>query len=130
MTEDELIKMRAIIKYALIRIGFRPNLVGFKYLCCAIELVILEPELMYGLCKGLYVKVGEKFKVKGSVERNIRHAIDFTFDTKGFMELNKFFNAELYTINDKPTCGELIKLMAEFYNLSLYKHLGAFKHIA
>ena len=71
MTEDELVKMRAIIKYALIRIGFRPNFVGFKYLCYAIELVILEPELMHGLCKGLCVKIGEKCHKphqKGSVK--------------------------------------------------------------
>ena len=40
MKENELNKVRKIIKYALIKIGFQVNRVGFKYLCYAIELVI------------------------------------------------------------------------------------------
>jgi hypothetical protein len=32
------------------------------------------------------------------------------------------FGAKLYTIHDKPTAGELIRLVAEYYNLELYKN--------
>ena len=123
MSNEDLTKMRKIIKYTLIRIGFRVDLVGFSYLCYAIELVILKPELIHNLCKGLYVQVGEKFMVNNDlcIERSIRHAIEQTYINKSFMELNRMFKMELFTINDKPTCGELIKLVAEYYNMSLYK---------
>lgn len=51
----------------------------------------------------------------------IRHAIENTYINKSFAELNKMFKTQLYTINDKPTVGELIRLVAEYYNLGLYK---------
>ena len=123
MDEKELLDMRRIIKLALIRIGIRCDLIGFNYLCFAIELVILKPSLIHNLCKGLYLAVGQKFKIENEncVERSIRHAIENTYINKSFAELNKMFKTQLYTINDKPTGGELIRLVAEYYNLGLYK---------
>ncbi len=115
--------MRKIIKLAFIRIGVRCDLIGFKYLCYAVELVIQYPELVHNLCKGLYVEIGQRFNAEssGSVERSIRHAIDNTYINKSFSELNKMFKSQLYTIDDKPTAGELIRLVAEYYLLELYK---------
>ncbi len=122
MDDKELSNMRKIIKLALIRIGIRCDLIGFSYLCYAIELVILDPELIHSLCKNLYTKVSEKFEVKkdNCIERSIRHAIENTYINKSFSELNKMFKMQLYTIDDKPTAGELIRLVAEYYNLGLY----------
>ena len=122
MDDKELSNMRKIIKLALIRIGIRCDLIGFSYLCYAIELVILDPELIHSLCKNLYTKVSEKFEVKkdNCIERRIRHAIENTYINKSFSELNKMFKMQLYTIDDKPTAGELIRLVAEYYNLGLY----------
>ena len=121
--EEKLEEMRKIIKLAFIRIGIRCDLVGFAYLCYAVELVILEPGIDKNLCKGLYAKIEEHFKVEktSSVERSIRHAIDFTQGTKSFAELNRMFKTYLYTVDEKPTAGELIRLVAEYYNLGLYK---------
>ncbi len=123
MENKELFQMRKIIKLTLIRIGIRCDLIGFTYLCYAIELVILNPELSHNLCKGLYTLVSKKFKVEKSncVERSIRHAIDNTSLNKSFAELNRMFKTQLYTIDEKPTVGELIRLVAEYYNLGLYK---------
>lgn len=123
MDEKELIEMRRVIKLALIRIGIRCDLIGFNYLCFAIELVIQQPNLIHNLCKGLYVAISKKFSVKkeNCVERSIRHAIDDTYINKSFAELNKMFKTQLYTIDDKPTVGELIRLVAEYYTLGLYK---------
>ncbi len=122
MEEKELLSMRKIIKLTLIKIGIRCDLVGFNYLCCAIELVILKPSLIHNLCKGLYTEVGKRFEAikDNCVERSIRHAIENTYINKSFAELNKMFNTQLYTINDKPTAGELIRLVAEYYCLGLY----------
>ena len=116
-----------IVTLALIRIGLRPDLAGFSYLCYAIELVIRQPRLIRNLCKGIYIQVGEAFETSKNncVERSIRHAIEDTYLNKNFSELNKMFNTEIFTIHDKPTSGQLIKLIAEYYNLGLYKeHLG------
>lgn len=123
MSETELINIRKIIKLTLIKIGIRCDLVGFSYLCYAVELVILQPNKIHSLCKCVYSEIGKKFDVEkgGCVERSIRHAIDNTYVCKNFGELNKMFNMEIYSINEKPTAGELIKLTAEVYNLGLYK---------
>ena len=122
MEDKELSTMRKIIKLTLIRIGIRCDLIGFSYLCYAIELVILNPNLIHSLCKDLYAKVSEKFDVKkdSCVERSIRHAIENTYINKSFAELNRMFKMQLYTVDEKPTAGELIRLVAEYYNLGLY----------
>ena len=123
MDEKELANMRRIIKLTLIRIGIRCDLIGFSYLCLAIEMVVQNPKLIHNLCKGLYIEVGKKFNAnkENCVERSIRHAIENTYINKSFAELNKMFKTQLYTIDDKPTAGELIRLVAEYYNLGLYK---------
>lgn len=115
--------MRRIIKLTLIRIGIRCDLIGFSYLCLAIEMVVQNPKLIHNLCKGLYIEVGKRFDTskENCVERSIRHAIENTYINKSFAELNKMFKTQLYTIDDKPTAGELIRLVAEYYNLGLYK---------
>ncbi len=123
MSDEELLEMRKVITMTLIQIGIRCDLRGFNYLRYAIELVIQDPSLIYGVCKGLYVKVGEHFNIEKptNVERNIRHAIDNTFLFKNFESLNKLIGENLFTIKDKPTVGELIRLVAEYYNFGLYK---------
>lgn len=123
MSEKELRHLRKVVKLTLIKIGVRCDLIGFKYLCSAIELVIQTPALIHNLCKGLYAEVGKLYENDSyySVERSIRHAIDNTFVNKSFSELNKMFNTNLYSVHDKPTAGELIRLVAEYYLLELYK---------
>lgn len=122
MEEKELEHLRKIVKLAFIRIGVRCDLTGFKYLCSAVELVVRRPDLLQNLCKGLYVEIGKQFDAEssGSVERSIRHAIDNTSVNKSFSELNRMFKSKLYAIDDKPTAGELIRLVAEYYLLGLY----------
>ena len=122
MEAKELENLRKVVKLTFIRIGVRCDLTGFKYLCAAVELVLQKPSLLCRLCKGLYAQIGNQFDTEtvGSVERSIRHAIDNTFINKSFTELNKMFKSQLYTINDKPTAGELIRLVAEYYSMGLY----------
>lgn len=123
MSDKELTDMRGVIKLALIKIGIRCDLIGFSYLCYAIELVINNPALIHNLCKGLYSEVSRKFMLdnESCVERSIRHAIENTYINKSFSGLNKMFKTDLYDLDGKPTAGELIRLVAEYYNLGLYK---------
>lgn len=124
MSELDLHNARKIIKLAFIQIGVRCDLIGFSYLCYAVELVIQNPHLIHNLCKGLYIEIGKRFNINKDtcVERSIRHAIENTFINKSFIELNRMFKSNFYTIDYKPTAGELIKLIAEYYNLGLYKN--------
>lgn len=123
MEEFDRLKVKKIVKMTLIKIGIRCDLIGFSYLCYAVELVIENPMLCHNLCKGLYAEVGKKFAIEKQccVERSIRHAIDTTFNEKSFESINKMFGTELFSIYDKPTAGELIQLVAEYYNLGLYE---------
>jgi hypothetical protein len=124
MEKDELLHLRRVVKLSLIRIGIRCDLIGFSYLCYAVELVVQKPKLIHNLCKGLYIEVGKQFAINNEncVERSIRHAIENTYINKSFVELNRMFKTQLYTIDEKPTAGELIRLVAEYYNLGLYKN--------
>ena len=122
MERQENLKLEREVKLALIRVGLRCDFVGFNFLCEAVNLVISNAELSHKLCRGVYSQIAQKFAVKTAcVERSIRHAIDYTFLNKNFTELNKMFNMQLYTIHDKPTAGELINLLAQYFTLGLHE---------
>jgi len=117
-----LVKMQQTIKTILIKIGIRCDLAGFQYLCHAIQHAILKPNNSKNLCSDIYVEIAHinNLKTYSTIERNIRHAIDKAYERTGFEELNRMFNAQLYTRKQKPTAGELIKLVSEYYLLDLY----------
>ncbi len=118
--------IRRVTKLALLKIGMRCDFSGFNYLSYAIELVIQNPELINSLCTSLYVKIGEHFGVKSTccVERSMRHAIANIEKNKGFETLNHMFSANLFEKGNRPTAGELIRLLAEYYNTGLYKDIA------
>ncbi len=123
MFKQESFEVENDVKMALIRIGFRCNFVGFDFLCKAIEIVIKNPNLRHHLCKGVYAQIAQELEIEKSscVERSIRHAIDNTFLNKNFTEINNMFNLPIYTVHDKPTAGELINLVAQYFNMGLHK---------
>lgn len=131
MKEKKMQEIRKILKIALLKIGIRPDLVGFNYILYAAELVVLEPDLINFLCKDLYVRVSKNFKVKNAycIERSIRHAIDTALYTKGFSQLNNMFKSNLYPQGKRPTSGELIRLLAEYYNCGLYSEDNLITHM-
>lgn len=120
---DNIEDIRKITKLALLKIGMRCDFSGFNYLSYAIELVIQDPDLINSLCTNLYVQIGKHFGVKNisCVERSMRHAISDIEKKKGFESLNHMFSAPLFVKGSRPTAGELIRLMAEYYNTGLYK---------
>lgn len=64
----------------LLKIGVQPHLSGYAYMVSALEMVLIEPDLLYHVTKGLYVDVAKKFNVRpANVERAIRHAISVTW---------------------------------------------------
>ena len=121
--------VRRVAKFALIKLGFKVNLLGFSYLTYAVELVVSEPKLIYNLHKDLYIKISEHFKVGSeiAVDRCIRKSIDDTFECRSLLEINDLFHSKIVEFEEKPTSGQLIGLIAEYYNLGLYKYEPAYK---
>ena len=124
MSEMERLNARKVIRYALVRIGFRMDQTGFQYLSCAIELVIVDPMLLHKMMGRLFKEVCSIYNVEKvtSVQGAIRNMIETTFNNHSFLEVNKMFNTNIFTIDDKPSCGQIIGLIAEYYNLRLYKN--------
>lgn len=117
-------EVQRIIKLTLIRLGIKCDLVGFSYLVHAVEVAIEQPMLVYNL-KKLFVIVAKRCNVENSfrVEANIQNAITLTHNTKGFSSINDLYGMEVFKPNYKPTTAEIIKLVAEYYNLGLYKNV-------
>ncbi|HIT62665.1 MAG TPA: hypothetical protein IAC38_04350 [Candidatus Caccovivens faecavium] len=122
-------KMVKVIRFALVKIGCKINHLGFQYLCYAVELVIMNPGAIHNLLKDVYQKISDEYHVgnRMTVHSSIRNVIELTYETGSFLEINKFFKTEIYSLNDKPTCGEIIGLVAEYYTLKLYKSEEIFK---
>ncbi len=116
-------KVVKIIKLTLIKIGIRCDLDGFEYLRKAIEFVIESPDLIKNVCTNLYPMVAKCFEntTASRVERSIRHAIAVTAEEHSFGYLNEMFKTLIYGIDEKPTARELIRLIAEYYLMGLYK---------
>ncbi len=119
----EVSEKEKIIKLTLIRLGIKCDYVGFSYLVHAIDIAIDQPMLVYNL-KKLFVLVAERCGVENPfrVEANIQNAITFTYNTKGFMAVNDIYGLEVFEPGHKPTTAEMIKLVAEYYEMELYKN--------
>ena len=61
----------------LLAIGVPPNVYGYGYIIRSIELILMNPEYMHYITKGLYIDVAKDFHATPTgVERAIRHAIN------------------------------------------------------
>lgn len=97
-----------------ISIGIPAHIKGYHYLRYAIKEVIVEPAIINGITKQLYPNVAERFSSSPSkVERAIRHAIEVAWSRGKIDNINKLFGFKVYGVNDKPTNGEFIALVAD-----------------
>jgi len=102
------------IKNILIKLGFTPNLKGYKYLCTAINLTLNDTNLINNVTKQLYPTIALLHGDKPScIERSIRHAIKVSYNSKKLFEINNVFACTILTPKEKPTCSQLISLLVE-----------------
>lgn len=110
-------KMQALdekISKIFISIGIPAHIKGYQYLRYAIKQVMDEPTLINNITKKLYPLVAEKFDSSPSkVERAIRHSIDVAWSRGKIENINKLFGFKVYNVNDKPTNGEFVALVAD-----------------
>ena len=77
---------------ALVAIGVPMNLHGFDYLLTAIMFAADDPSYVQNITTRLYPKIEEYYDVnKGTVERDIRTAIENTFLNKDIEFLHDYF---------------------------------------
>ena len=95
-------------------VGIPAHIKGFQFLREAIKLTIEEPNIINSITKRLYPAVAEIFDTTPSkVERAIRHAIEVAWNRGKIENINNLFGMKVYGINDKPTNGEFIALVAD-----------------
>lgn len=97
-----------------LRIGVPMHMRGYSMLYSGVLMAIAEPELIYNLTNGLYVRLAQKYTCSAScVERDIRNVISVTWERGSPEEAARLIGASLRPSCGKPTNGELISLLVE-----------------
>lgn len=66
-----------VVSYILRKIGIRADLLGFDYLCTAIEMTVADINCLHNMTKVLYPEVAKVHNTKATrVERAMRHCIE------------------------------------------------------
>lgn len=102
------------LRELFLRLGFRHNLTGCRYLKAAIKLASRDSSyLNKGITKRLYPKLAELFDSNpSSIERGIRHALSVCFDNGKFKAQSAVFG-NCFDSCHCPTNGEFIALVAD-----------------
>lgn len=89
--------------------GITANLLGYRYLRCAIKNVVREPDAIHAITKRLYREVAKEFGTTVSrVERTIRHAVEVAWNRSDSNVLQRYFGHTASKDKGKPTNGEFI----------------------
>lgn len=95
------------------KLGFPPNVKGFKFVRYAIYLR-MEDELPRSVMHVIYPAVAEKFDTTVScVERNIRHGIEKTWIQGSMSYIDEVFGFTVDADKGKPTNSAFIETMAD-----------------
>ena len=95
-------------------VGIPAHIKGYQFLREAILMAIDSPDIINCITKRLYPEVAERFSTSPSkVERAIRHAIEVAWNKGKIENINSLFGVRIYSVNEKPTNGEFIALVAD-----------------
>ena len=101
-------------------LGVPANLLGYKYVRRAIEIVYATPSAIDCVTKVLYPTVAKEFDTTATrVERAIRHAVEMSWDRGDIDKLNEVFRHSYSTQKGKPTNSEFIATIADYLNAVL-----------
>ena len=102
------------ISAIFLTIGIPAHIKGYQYLREAVRMVMDNPELMSRITKELYPGIAHRFGTTSSkVERAIRHAIEVAWNRGRIDALDEAFGKNVCSLDDKPTNGEFIALVAD-----------------
>ena len=95
-------------------VGIPAHIKGYQFLREAVKMVIDNPDLMGRITKELYPGIAHRFGTTSSkVERAIRHAIEVAWNRGRIEALDEAFGKNVCSLDDKPTNGEFIALVAD-----------------
>lgn len=95
-------------------VGIPAHIKGYQFLREAVRMVIENPDLMSRITKELYPGIAHRFGTTSSkVERAIRHAIEVAWNRGRIEALDEAFGKNVCSLDDKPTNGEFIALVAD-----------------
>lgn len=119
-------KESAIHKFVvvtLIRIGIKTDQEGFDYLIHAVENAIKNPQYLSSY-RRLLEAVTEQTGAKnvGLVEASINNSITYTHETRTFDFINTLYRVKVLDTSMRPSAAQVVRLIAEFYTLDLYKN--------
>ena len=96
------------------QIGVPAHIKGYQFLRDAILLTMNEPEYINAVTKRLYPEIAKRNGTSASrVERAIRHAIEVAWNRGRIDALDEAFGKNVCALDDKPTNGEFIALVAD-----------------
>lgn len=98
---------------ALRAIGMHPKYAGYGYSLAILRITHRHPEYIYRLPKMVYPRIMELFGcTRSALDRNIRFAIERTWENGNQALLSKLFGA--FGTNWTPTYIEFISVMTDF----------------
>ncbi len=99
-------------------IGMPAHIKGYQFLREAVKMVMDQPDLINRITKELYPGIAHRFNTTSSkVERAIRHAIEVAWGRGRIDVINQVFGSNVCTLDNKPTNGEFIALVADKLSL-------------
>lgn len=108
------VNLEAVVTDIIHEIGVPAHIKGYQYLREAVRMVMDNPELMGRITKELYPGIAHRFGTTSSkVERAIRHAIEVAWNRGRIDALDEAFGKNVCALDDKPTNGEFIALVAD-----------------
>ena len=95
-------------------IGVPAHIKGYQYLREAIMMSVEDPGMISSITKILYPTIAKRFQTTSSrVERAIRHAIEVAWNRGRIEALDEAFGRNVCSLDDKPTNGEFIAMIAD-----------------
>lgn len=103
------------VSAVLSRMGISASIKGYHFIRQAVMMAVDDEGVLSGITKGLYPDIGKVYKTTASkVERAIRHAIESAWKKNG---TQVYFELAGYMAVDKPTNGQFIATLAEYFRL-------------
>lgn len=96
------------------KLGMKPNLLGWKYINTAVDMVIKDPTTIDGITKRLYPTIARTYGTTASrVERAIRHSIECAFNYAPFNVISAIFGNSIDIHKGHATNSEFIAAIVQ-----------------
>lgn len=111
------------VHYVLQELGVPANSAGYFFLRRAIELAVLDENIMHSVTHTLYPAIAAEFHTTPScVDRRIRHTIIGAFQVGNASVIASYFGHTIDNMRGKPSNSEFIALLADRIRLTIRTH--------